>query len=119
MITRSVRILFGGLVSLAVSSCNDAISPGGGGGGGGPPPPGFTLKVDPFITTGLSGPVFLAQPLNDGRIFVVEQGGRIRLVKDGTLQTTPFLDISSRVLYNGERGMLSVAFHPQYATNHF
>jgi glucose/arabinose dehydrogenase len=61
----------------------------------------------------------MTQPLNDGRIFVVEQGGKIRVVRDGVLQTTPFLDISTRVLSGGERGLLSVAFHPQYATNHF
>jgi glucose/arabinose dehydrogenase len=82
-------------------------------------PPGIGLQLNPFISAGLSSPVFLAQPLDDGRIFVVEQGGRIRLIKNGVLQTTPFLDITSRVLSGGERGLLSVAFHPQYATNHF
>src|SRR5438045_7660202 len=80
---------------------------------------GLTLKLDPFISTGVTAPVFLAQPLNDGRIFVVEQAGRIRIIKDGVLQSTPFLDISSRVLSGGERGLLSVAFHPSYASNHF
>src|SRR5207248_9652829 len=70
------------------------------------------------ISAGLSAPVFLTQPLNDGRIFVVEQGGRIRLIKDGVLQTTPFLNITSRVLSGGDRGLLNVAHHPQYATNH-
>jgi glucose/arabinose dehydrogenase len=100
---------------LALASCNDSSGPGD---GGNPLPPGLTLKVDPFVS-GLSSPVFLTQPLNDGRIFVVEQPGRIRVVKDGVLQTTPFLDISSRVLSGGERGLLSVAFHPQYATNHY
>jgi len=103
------------LVALAIAACNsDATGPGDG-----PLPPGLTLKADPFITSGLSAPVFLAQPLDDGRIFVVEQGGRIRLVKNGVLQTTPFLNISTRVLCCGERGLLSVAFHPQYATNHY
>jgi glucose/arabinose dehydrogenase len=63
--------------------------------------------------------VFLTQPLDDGRIFVVEQGGRIRVILNGVLQSTPFLDITNRVLSGGERGLLSVAFHPQYATNHF
>ena len=82
-------------------------------------PPGLTLKFNTFISSGLNGPVFLTQPLNDGRIFVVEQAGRIRVVRNGVLQTTPFLDISSRVLSGGERGLLSVAFHPQYATNHY
>jgi glucose/arabinose dehydrogenase len=116
MIARKVRLALASLVMLALASCNDSSGPGD---GGNPLPPGFTLKVDPFISSGLSGPVFLTQPLNDGRIFVVEQSGRIRVVKDGVLQATPFLDISSRVLSGGERGLLSVAFHPQYATNHY
>ncbi len=101
---------------LAIASCHDSTAPGD---GGGPLPPGLTLKVDPFITTGLASPVFLTQPLNDGLIFVVEQAGRIRVIRNGALQTPPFLDISSRVLSGGERGLLSIAFHPQYATNHF
>src|SRR6185437_8518313 len=58
-------------------------------------------------------------PLDDGRIFVVEQPGRIRVIRNGVLQTAPFLDITGRVLCCGERGLLSVAFHPQYAANHF
>ena len=117
MIARPIRFVLPSLVTLALASCNsDSTGPGG---GGSPLPSGLTLKADPFITSGLSSPVFLTQPLDDGRIFVVEQPGRIRLVKNGVLQTTPFLDISSRVLSGGERGLLSVAFHPQYATNHF
>jgi glucose/arabinose dehydrogenase len=87
---------------------------------GGTPPPALTLQLSPFITSGLTAPLFLTQPLNDGRIFIVEQPGRIRVVRNGVLQTTPFLDISSRVMSLGaEQGLLSVAFHPQYATNHF
>jgi glucose/arabinose dehydrogenase len=104
------------LLGMALAACNtsDATGPGGT-----TPPPGLTLKLDPFVMSGLSAPVFLTQPLDDGRIFVVEQPGRIRIVKDGQLQATPFLDISSRVLFGGERGLLSVAFHPNYAINHF
>ncbi|HEY3258143.1 MAG TPA: PQQ-dependent sugar dehydrogenase, partial [Gemmatimonadaceae bacterium] len=47
----------------------------------------------------------------------VEQAGRIRIIKNGQLLATPFLDISSRVSSGGERGLLSVAFHPSYASN--
>jgi glucose/arabinose dehydrogenase len=101
---------------FAGSACGDDPA---GPGGGGPLPPGLTLKLDPFISAGLNEPVFLAQPLDNGRIFVVEQPGRIRVVRDGVLQTTPFLDITGRVQAGGERGLLSVAFHPQYATNRF
>jgi glucose/arabinose dehydrogenase len=80
-------------------------------------PAGLTLTAAPFITSGLSAPVFLTAPLNDGRMFVVEQAGTIRVIRNGVLQTTPFLDISAKVLSGGERGLLSVAFHPQYAAN--
>jgi hypothetical protein len=111
-----IRVLFSGAALLAVAACNDSTAPGD---GGGPLPSGLALKLDPFISTGLTAPVFLTQPLADGRIFVVEQPGRIRVIRNGVLQATPFLDITSRVLYSGERGLLSVAFDPQYATNHF
>src|SRR5258705_6855544 len=114
--SRMIRLLSASMAIVAFSSCNDSTGPGA---GGNPLPPGLTLQLDPFVTSGLNAPVFLTQPLDDGRIFVVEQGGRIRIIKNGVLQTTPFLDISSRVLSGGERGLLSVAFHPQYATNHF
>jgi len=104
------------LLGVALAACNssDSTDPGGT-----TPPPGLTLKLDPFVVSGLSAPVFLTQPLDDGRIFVVEQSGRIRIVKNGQLQATPFLDLTSRVLFGGERGLLSVAFHPNYAINHF
>ncbi|HEY0527518.1 MAG TPA: PQQ-dependent sugar dehydrogenase [Gemmatimonadaceae bacterium] len=105
-------------VALSVFACNGSDSTGPGDGGT-TLPSGLTLKLNPFISTGLSGPVFLTQPLNDGRIFIVEQSGRIRIVRDGVLQTAPFLDITSNVLSGGERGLLSVAFHPHYSTNHF
>lgn len=116
MLSHLIRMLCASVVVLASPACGDDPT----GPNDGPLPPGLTLKLDPFVTSGLSSPVFLAQPLNDGRIFVVEQAGRIRVVRDGVLQTTPFLDIAaSKVLSGGERGLLSVAFHPQYATNRF
>ncbi|MFN2471097.1 MAG: sorbosone dehydrogenase family protein [Gaiellaceae bacterium] len=50
-----------------------------------------------------------------GRLFVVEQAGRIRTIVNGKVVARPFLDIRSRVLSGGEQGLLSVAFHPAYA----
>ena len=50
-----------------------------------------------------------------GRLFVVEQGGRIRLVKNGVLLATPFLNISTRISAGGERGLLGLAFPHDYA----
>lgn len=117
---RHVRVLCGALAIIAGTACNSDSS--GPGDGGNPLPPGIGLQLNSFIpgSSGLVSPVFLTQPLDDGRIFVVERIGRIRVVRDGVLQATPFLDISNRVASaDQERGLLSVAFHPQYATNHF
>ena len=62
-------------------------------------------------------PVYLTSPPGDPRLFVVEQAGRIRVVKNGETLSTPFLDIAERVTSGGERGLLSAAFHPQYRSN--
>jgi glucose/arabinose dehydrogenase len=65
-----------------------------------------------------SSPTYLTAPPGDGsRLFVVEQGGTIRVIRDGAALPAPFLDISPRVLSGGERGLLSMAFAPDYATS--
>jgi glucose/arabinose dehydrogenase len=70
------------------------------------------------IATGLSQPVLVTNAGDgSGRLFVVEQGGIIRVIKNGTLLPRPFLDISSVVSKGGERGLLGLAFHPSYETN--
>jgi glucose/arabinose dehydrogenase len=71
------------------------------------------------IATGLQDPLDVeAAGDGSGRIFIVEQVGRIRVVKDGVVLPTPFLDIRSLVTTGGsEQGLLSVAFHPQFKTN--
>jgi glucose/arabinose dehydrogenase len=63
------------------------------------------------------GAVFAAAPEGDARLFIVERAGRIRIQQGGAVLATPFLDISSRVSAQGEGGLLSIAFHPQYASN--
>jgi glucose/arabinose dehydrogenase len=64
---------------------------------------------------GLSSPLEVATAADGtGRLFVVEQTGRIRIVQDGQLVTTPYLDISDRVQAGGERGLLGVAFPPGF-----
>jgi glucose/arabinose dehydrogenase len=65
-----------------------------------------------------SGPLYVAQPAGEGRrLFVVEQGGRIRVVRDGHVLSRPFLDISSQVVAGGEQGLLGLAFAPDYASS--
>ncbi|HEX2092261.1 MAG TPA: PQQ-dependent sugar dehydrogenase, partial [Longimicrobiaceae bacterium] len=91
------------------------------GGSDGPPvdpggPVGIRLQE---VAAGLGNPLYLTAPRSDPRLFVVEQPGRIRVIENGSLLPTPFLDITDRVLSGGERGLLSVAFHPQYASNGF
>ena len=68
---------------------------------------------------GLSSPMDLQAPPGDGRLFIAERPGRIRIVENGALLTAPFLDISSRVYTQGEAGLLSFAFDPQFSTNGF
>jgi len=74
---------------------------------------GFELVIDD-----LSAPVHLTHAGDgSGRIFVVERRGRIRIVQDDEVLIEPFLDIEDRVSLGGERGLLSVAFHPNYEEN--
>jgi glucose/arabinose dehydrogenase len=70
------------------------------------------------VGRGLEAPVYVTNA-GDDRLFVVEQVGRIRIVRNGVLEATPFLDLTGIVTAGGERGLLSVAFHPDYATNGF
>ncbi len=69
------------------------------------------------VVSGLSSPVWLTAPPGDPRLFVVEQRGTIRIVKGDALLPEPFLDLRSAVASGGERGLLSLAFHPDYAAN--
>ncbi|HEV2862981.1 MAG TPA: PQQ-dependent sugar dehydrogenase [Pyrinomonadaceae bacterium] len=65
---------------------------------------------------GFSQPVVITHAGDgSGRVFVIEQTGRVRLVKNGALLTAPFLDISARISTGGERGLLGLAFPPNYA----
>ncbi len=70
------------------------------------------------IASGFVNPVDIVAAPNDAtRLFIVEQGGRIRIVRDGIVVSTPFLDVSSKTTGGGEQGLLGLAFHPDYATN--
>ncbi|WP_454773356.1 PQQ-dependent sugar dehydrogenase [Janthinobacterium tructae] len=69
------------------------------------------------VASGLSAPIFLTAPPGDSRLFILERPGRIRVLQNGNLLATPFLDISPLTTTSGERGLLSMAFHPQYASN--
>jgi glucose/arabinose dehydrogenase len=84
----------------------------------GEPVPGNVALALRTVASGLSSPLDLQSPPGDrARLFVVERGGRIRIVKNGQLLSTSFLDVSGRVSSGGERGLLGLAFHPSYAQN--
>ncbi len=76
-----------------------------------------SISLFPVVIEGLDDPLYLTHA-GDARLFVVEKGGTIRIVQDGRLLPEPFLDIRDRVNAGAsERGLLSVAFHPDYAQN--
>ena len=80
-------------------------------------PPSVSLVS---VATGFSAPVDIANARDSsGRLFVVQQGGQIRIISGGQVLPAPFLDIQSLVLSGGERGLLGVAFHTNYAVNGF
>ena len=80
-------------------------------------PPQLNLNQ---MTTGLELPVQVTHAGDgSGRIFVTEQKGRVRIVRDGIVDDTPLLDISERVTCCGEQGLLNVAFPPGYAAKQY
>ena len=78
-------------------------------------PVAISLQV---AASGLSVPLDLEQP-NDGsgRLFVVEQRGTIKIVQNSALLPQPFLDISNKVIFQGEMGLLGLTFHPAFQAN--
>jgi len=83
----------------------------------GPPPPGAPTLALETVAGGLSSPLDLTAPPGDqSRLFVAEQTGAIRIIENGMLLPLPFLDLSGVVSCCGERGLLGIAFPPDYAT---
>jgi uncharacterized repeat protein (TIGR01451 family) len=80
--------------------------------------PDVDITIDEVIASGFVRPVQVTNA-GDGslRLFAVEQPGSIWIVQDGMVLNTPFLDISGRVQCCGERGLLGLAFHPDYENN--
>ena len=75
------------------------------------------ILIDPWVG-GFDSPTSIKHAGDgSGRLFVTEQPGRIRIIRGGALEPTPFLDITGRVQSGGERGLLDVAFHPQFESN--
>ena len=77
-------------------------------------PTGFT---DAQVGGNLSGSPTAMAFAPDGRLFVCQQGGQLRVIKNGVLLSTPFVSLT--VDSSGERGLLGIAFDPNFATNHY
>ncbi len=72
------------------------------------------------VAGGYSSPLEIAAPGDgSGRLFIVQKGGLIRILKNGTPVAQPFLDLSALVSTSSERGLLGLAFHPQFASNRY
>ena len=95
------RILFMGMFIWNLLAASDSI---------------FAQNITSWAS-GLDRPVSIVSA-GDSRLFIVEQGGLIKIVtgKDHVLPT-PFLDVSGIIVDGGERGLLNLAFHPNYASN--
>src|SRR3954464_3176384 len=78
-------------------------------------PNGF---IQSLVTAELSNPTAMAFA-PDGRLFVAEQGGKLRVIKNGRLLPSPFVDLTSITDSTGERGLLGIAFDPNFSTNNF
>ena len=92
------------------SPAGSSVSPGG----GAFDPEGVRLSLEPVVDE-LASPLAVTHAGDgSGRIFVLEQGGQIRIVRDGRLVGDPFLDIGDRLTAGGESGLLGLAFHPDF-----
>lgn len=79
--------------------------------------PNIKLKL---IADGLKQPVHITHARDEpDRLYVVEQAGQVRIIEKGKLLVKPFLDIRDRVNSGGEKGLLSIALHPDYKNNGF
>lgn len=108
-----VLIVFSLLIAVAM-----VVAGGCGSQSASPPVQSSTLSLI-TVVSGLTFPVDL-ETANDGtsRLFVVEQPGTIRIVSNGTVVATPFLDITPKVNFDhAEQGLLGVTFHPGFSQN--
>ena len=94
------------VIALAIASVPASVSPAA-----------AQMRTTAYAS-GFSTPIAFVQDPSDPTVqFVVEQGGLIRVIRNGTVQATPFLNISDRIVSGGERGLLGLAFPSDYATS--
>jgi glucose/arabinose dehydrogenase len=102
-----------------ISACGGNDSAPAGGEAAFPPASSISVRLQPIVS-GLADPVFMTSaPGDHRRLFIVEQGGTIRIVDvgSGSVTSPPFLNITSQITSGGERGLLGMAFDPDYGAN--
>lgn len=79
-------------------------------------PPSIDVR---FVTSGITQPTGITSTgiFNDDRLFILEKTGQIKILKDGAIQATPFLNLEGQVNTFNERGLLGLAFDPNYEQN--
>ncbi|MGH7806037.1 MAG: PQQ-dependent sugar dehydrogenase [Candidatus Binatia bacterium] len=106
------------LLPLAVVVLASIAACGGGGGGDGDEPPGDAEVRLVTVASGLDVPLDVAAARSDAsRLYVAEKTGRIRVIENGQLLATPFLDLSALVSNGQEQGLLGLVFHPSYPSD--
>jgi glucose/arabinose dehydrogenase len=95
---------------LVAMGCSESAAPG---------PDTVAIAIEP-AAQGLTGAVYVTAPAGDAeRLFVVQRGGIVAIIRDGAALATPFLDLSGAVGTGDEQGLLSIAFDPAYASNEY
>jgi glucose/arabinose dehydrogenase len=102
------------VLSLTAQRCSDTGSTNPP--TGDPAPPATVLGTE-SVARGLADPVFVTSPRGDARLFIVERAGIIRVLENGLLGATPFLDIRALVRSGGEQGLLGLAFAPDFVAS--
>ncbi len=111
--TRGPRAIVGVLCLLGLVAGGPAAAPAGATGFN----PALVKLALRTVSTGWDEPILVTNAGDgSGRMFVVEQTGRVRVLAGGP-SGSPFLDIGSRITFGGEQGLLGLAFHPSFATN--
>jgi glucose/arabinose dehydrogenase len=121
---RLVALLVGAAAALTPAACGGSEGPEA---GTAPTAPASAVPAQEAQTGGarlarvrggLGDALFVTgAPGQPGRLFIVQQGGRIRILQNGRLVGRPFLDVSRLITAGGEQGLLGLAFHPGYARN--
>lgn len=112
---KAFSFLLFGLWLIFPASCNSSSKDTPPSIGGTPAAPTIRLES---VATGLDQPIGLFHAGDgSGRLFVIEQEGTIRILQNGAVGETPFLDIRDRVTAGGEKGLLGLAFHPRFEEN--